>query len=47
MFSISHINLGQDVSTFFPKKTKSLFHNHLTVFMWVIFNNGKISMPFT
>lgn len=36
-FDILHINLGQDIPKFFPEKTKSLFHNHLTVIMWVIF----------
>lgn len=45
MLNILHINPGQDVSTFFPKKTKSLFHNYLTVFMWVIFNNEKKVCP--
>ena len=41
MFNILNVNLGQDVSTFFPKKTKSLFHNYFTVFMWIIFSNEK------
>lgn len=35
MFAILHINLGQDVTKFFPKKTK--FYKYLTVSMWIIF----------
>lgn len=44
-FDILHINLGQDIPKFFPEKTKSLFHNHLTVIMWVSFNNENKVCP--